>query len=669
MPSPKETIEQLKQKIRDYDYHYYILDNPIIPDSTYDTLFRELQALETQHPEYLTEDSPSQRFTTHIAEGFKSVVHHTPMLSLNNVFSEEELHAFMDRLANTLAQNANTLLFTCEPKLDGLAVNLIYESGKLKHAATRGDGTTGEDITHNCKTLPSIPLTLRTPHPPALLEVRGEVYMPLKGFEDYNEAARQKGEKTFANPRNAAAGSLRQLNPAITAKRPLAIYCYGIGEAKGITLPNSHFKQLELLKTLGFRVNPYIKQAHGFDGCLAYHNNMLAERDKLPYEIDGVVYKLDNISAQKQLGFVSRAPRFACAHKFPAVETMTELLAVDFQVGRTGALTPVARLAPVNVAGATVSNATLHNMDEITRKDIRIGDKVIVRRAGDVIPEVVGPVLAQRPAVTHTIHLPTHCPVCESHVVQEPGMAVARCSGGLFCLAQIKERIRHFASRKAMHIEGLGHAIVEQLVDSKLIHDVADLYTLSHASLAHLPGLGEKSAQNLLDALKQSKSTTFARFLYALGIREIGEVSARTLAQAFHTLDALMEATQETLLALEDIGPVCAEHITAFFAEPHNLKIIEKLLKAGIHWPAPKKETTSHLFSGKTCVLTGTLKSLDREEAKARLLALGAKVSGSVSAKTDYVIAGADPGSKYDKALALGVKILDEEAFLEMLGK
>lgn len=667
MSSPKQKIEQLKQKIRDYDYHYYVLDASLVTDSHYDTLFRELQQLETQYPEYCTPDSPTQRLSTTIATGFETVKHHLPMLSLNNVFEEEALMAFIDRIAKTLDTEPDRLTFTCEPKIDGLAVNLIYEQGHLKHAATRGDGEQGEDITHNCKTIPSIPLSLRTEHPPASIEVRGEVFMPIDGFEAYNKAARQQGEKPFANPRNAAAGSLRQLNPAITAKRPLAIYCYGIGETKGLTLPNSHFKQLELLKTLGFRVNPLIETAQGFQGCLVYYRKILEMRSQLAYEIDGVVYKLDNIVDQKQLGFVARAPRFACAHKFPAVEAMTKLLDVDFQVGRTGALTPVARLEPVYVAGVTVSNATLHNMDEIKRKDIRIGDTVMVRRAGDVIPEVIGPVLEQRPKHTKEITLPKDCPVCHAHVIQEENMAIARCSGGLACLAQLKEHIWHFASRKAMHIEGLGHALVEQLVDSGLLKDVASIYHLKQNELPQLPGLGEKSAQNILHAIEQSKSTTLPRFLYALGIREIGEVGARTLATAFRDINPLMDAQLEELIALPDIGPVCAEHVVNFFKEPHNRKVIERLIQAGIHWPTPEVRTIAHPFSGKTCVLTGTLQSLDREETKARLLEVGAKVSSSVSAKTDYVIVGADPGSKYDKALVLGVKILDEYGFLKML--
>jgi DNA ligase (NAD+) len=669
MNSIQERITHLKQTIHDYDYQYYVLNDPSVPDATYDALFRELTLLEEAHPAYRSEDSPTQRLTPTIATEFKTITHHEPMRSLNNVFDEHELQAFLNRLGTTLNMHPADLLFTCEPKLDGLAVNLIYENGLLKYAATRGDGEKGEDITQNCKTIPSIPLSLRSNHPPERIEIRGEVFMPLKGFETYNEQARLHAEKTFANPRNAAAGSLRQLNPLITAKRPLEIYCYGIGAHIGISLPDSHFEQLEVLKNLGCRVNPLIEQAKGMQGCLTYYATMLQRRNDLAYEIDGVVYKLDSMALQQQLGFVARAPRFACAHKFPALEASTTLLAVDFQVGRTGALTPVARLKPVSVAGVTVSNATLHNMDEIQRKDIRIGDEVVIRRAGDVIPEVVKPILDARPSHTEQITLPSHCPVCGALVVRESGMAVARCSGDLACAAQLKERIWHFSSRKALNIEGLGPSLIDQFVDLNLVHDVADLYALTHDMVATLPGLGDKSALNLLSSLEHSKSTTFARFLYGLGIREIGEVSARNLAQSFQTLDNLMQASFEDLTAVNDIGPVCAEHVLQFFAEPHNLKVISKLQSHGVHWPTPEVRTfePTHPFFGKTCVITGTLKQFSREDAKAKLLGLGAKITGSVSAKTDFLIMGEDPGSKYDKAVELGVQILDEASLLEKL--
>lgn len=665
----KEQIDKLKEQIRLYDYHYYVLDAPLVPDIEYDRCFRALQQLEAEYPEFLTEDSPTQRVSGSPADAFMPVTHRVPMLSLSNVFTNDELQAFMKRVKDKLDEPNQELLFTCEPKLDGLAVNITYEHGLLTHAATRGDGTTGENITANIKTISSVPLTLRTETPPSIIEIRGEVYMPKAGFEEYNDKARALGEKTFANPRNAAAGSLRQLNPAITAKRPLAIYCYGIGACEGYTLPNSHWQQLELLKSLGFRVSNETKQAVGFQGCLDYYQAMLKKRDQLPFEIDGVVYKIDSISLQQQLGFISRAPRFACAHKFPASEEMTKLVAVDFQVGRTGALTPVARLEPVSVGGVTVSNATLHNMDEIQRKDIRIGDMVIIRRAGDVIPEVVSVVLTQRPEHTKVIELPSKCPVCGSDVVREEDEAVARCVGGLFCKAQLKRMMWHFASRKAMHIDGLGSVLIEQLVDEGLVHHLPDLYELTLTTLANLPRMGEKSAHNLLDALQLSKNTTFNRFLYALGIREIGESGARVLAEHFSDISALRAATIDELMSLPDIGPVAASSVVHFFAQPHNIDVIERLMALGVHWPVTTKPkvSTDNPFYGKTVVLTGTLQSMGREDAKAKLLALGAKVSGSVSAKTNYVIAGAEAGSKLDKAMELGITILNEEEWLRMM--
>ncbi|QMT60693.1 NAD-dependent DNA ligase LigA [Legionella sp. PC997] len=665
----KEQIAELKNKIRKYDYHYYVLDEPLVPDAEYDRCFRELHDLETKHPALLTADSPTQRVGGAPVDAFMPVTHRQPMLSLSNVFTEEELQAFIKRVTEKLDEPIQQLVFTCEPKLDGLAVNLTYENGTLVSAATRGDGTTGENITANIKTIAAVPLVLRVSTPPRIIEIRGEVYMPKAGFEDYNKKAKEAGEKVFANPRNAAAGSLRQLNPAVTASRPLAIYCYGIGACEGYSLPNTHWEQLQLLKEFGFRVSLDTKKEIGIKGCLDYYHNILAKRDQLPFEIDGVVYKIDSIPLQQQLGFISRAPRFACAHKFPASEEMTQLLAVDFQVGRTGALTPVARLAPVNVAGVTVSNATLHNMDEIIRKDIRIGDSVIIRRAGDVIPEVVSVVLEKRPAHTKEIELPKTCPVCGSEVVREEGEAVARCVGGLFCKAQLKRMMWHFASRKAMYIEGLGAVLIEQLVDEGIVRHLPDLYRLDVNTLSNLPRMGEKSAKNLLDALEQSKKTTLSRFLYALGIREIGEASARMLAEHFGDIDAISKATEEELMNLQDMGPVGAFNVVHFFAQDHNRKVIEHLLALGVHWPKLEKKIVNkeHLLFGKTVVLTGTLSTMGREEAKTKLLALGAKVSGSVSAKTDYVIAGSEAGSKLDKANDLGIDVLDEEQFLEML--
>ncbi|MGQ3892638.1 NAD-dependent DNA ligase LigA [Legionella sp. CNM-4043-24] len=663
-------IEELRQKIRMYDYYYYVLDELLIPDAEYDRLFRQLQDLERQHPDFVTEDSPTQRVGGQPAGAFEPVQHRQAMLSLNNVFSTEELQAFIKRVADKIESREDGLLFTCEPKLDGLAVNLTYENGILKHAATRGDGTTGENISANIRTIASVPLKLLTDKAPELVEVRGEVYMPKAGFEAFNERARQNGDKLFANPRNAAAGSLRQLNPQITATRPLAIYCYGIGAYEGDSLPDSHYEQLQLLQAWGFRVSAESRQVRGLAGCLEYYESMLEKRSRLPYEIDGVVYKLDSLRLQDILGYVARAPRFACAHKFPASEEMTQVLAVDFQVGRTGAITPVARLKPVSVAGVTVSNATLHNMDEIERKGILIGDTVIIRRAGDVIPEVVSVILDKRPADAHPVVLPVHCPVCGADVVRTEAEAVARCTGGLFCAAQLKRMIWHFASRKAMAIDGLGQGIIDSLVENKRIRDVSDLYNQTVQSLADLPRMGLKSAENLIQALEQSKQTTFKRFLYALGIREIGEVSAGVLATEFRDISALKNASLEELMALKDIGPVGASYVVHFFAQAHNLEIVDKLLAYGIHWPVEERKVLDeqHPLFGKTVVITGTLASMARDEAKQRLEAAGAKVTGSVSAKTDYLLAGAEAGSKLDKAMQLGVSILSEEDFLNLVG-
>ena len=664
-----QKIEELRELIRTYDHHYYVLDEPLVPDIEYDRRFRELQVLEQENPQLVSPDSPTQRVSGTASETFMPVAHRQPMLSLANVFSEEELTAFIKRGLEKLDEPNQELIFTCEPKLDGLAVNITYENGFLIHAATRGDGMVGENITANIKTISSLPLKLRTKNPPAFIEVRGEVFIPKADFEAFNENARKAGEKVFANPRNAAAGSLRQLNPAVTASRPLAIYCYAIGAYEGEPLPDSHWEQLELLKEYGFRVSSESRLKTGIKGCLDYYQSMAERRASLPFEVDGVVYKIDAIHLQKELGYVSRAPRFACAHKFPASEEMTRLLAVDFQVGRTGALTPVARLEPVNVAGVTVSNATLHNLDEIARKDIRIGDTVIIRRAGDVIPEVVSVILEKRPAVTTAIELPEHCPVCGSDVIREEGEAVARCVGGLFCKAQLKRMMWHFASRKAMYIEGLGSGLIEAFVDAGLVRHLPDLYKLDIVTLANLERMGEKSATNLLASLEHSKKTTFNRFLYALGIREIGEASARTLAENFKDITAIQNATLEELMALNDIGPIVAEHVVHFFSQEHNLEVIAELLALGINWPQVEKKdlNKNHPLFGKTVVLTGTLKSLSRDEAKAKLLALGAKVSGSVSAKTDYVFAGTEAGSKLTKAQDLGVAILDEDQMIDLI--
>lgn len=663
-------LEAYRSSIRRYDYHYYVLDAPLIPDAEYDKIFAALQALEEAYPEYITPDSPTQRVGAPKEVAFQSVDHIHPMLSLSNVFSENDLLKFIKRISEGLGIPQDQIHFACEPKLDGLAVNLTYINGRLVSAATRGDGYVGEDITQNIKTISSIPLKLLTANYPDQLEVRGEVFMTKAGFESLNTKARAAGHKTFANPRNAAAGSLRQLDSSITASRPLSFYCYGVGfVSESFSWPDTHLTQLLWLKQAGFPVSNEIQMQTGLQGCVAYYQDMLLKRDHLPFEIDGVVYKIDSLLAQKQLGFIARAPRFACAHKFPAHEQSTTLLSVDFQVGRTGALTPVARLKPVIVAGVTVSNATLHNMDEITRKDIRIGDEVIVRRAGDVIPEVVSVILERRPANTQIITLPSHCPVCGAEVLLLPGEAVARCTGKLFCKAQIKREILHFASRKAMSIEGLGEAIIELLVDNQLVLQIPDIYQLNSEKLAVLPGMGQKSADNLVHAIAMSKQTTFSRFLYSLGIPHVGESSSRALAERFGNIDALKDASFEALTALQDVGPITAEAIIHFFAQNHNQRVIQSLLNIGIHWPSKVSQVvdTTHQFYGKTVVLTGSLRKMSRDEAKDKLQAVGARVSGSVSRKTDIVVVGEDPGSKYDKALSLGLKIITESELIAAL--
>lgn len=667
--SIEQELETLRTSLRNYDYHYYVLDQPLIPDAEYDRIFKQLQALEADYPELISPDSPTQRVGIRPQSAFEPIEHKQPMLSLSNVFDEEELFAFIKRIADKLEKAGHELLFIGEPKLDGLAVNLTYVNGMLTAAATRGDGLIGENILNNIKTIASVPLKLRGEHLPAYLEVRGEVYMPKAGFAAFNAKQEALGEKVFANPRNAAAGSLRQLDPAVTAARPLALYCYGTGACEGFTLPMTHLEQLSLLQELGFRTSTENAPCLGVEGCLAYYEAMLTKRDSLAYEMDGVVYKLNNIHWQRDLGFIARAPRFAWAHKFPALEELSEILSVDFQVGRTGALTPVARLKPVAVAGVIVSNATLHNMDEIERKNICVGDHVIIRRAGDVIPEVVAVVLEKRPPHVQPITLPQYCPVCGADVVRVEGEAVARCTGGLFCAAQLKRRIWHFASRKAMAIDGLGQVIIDQLVDLNFIADVADLYYLSLEKLQSLPRLGEKSAQNLINSLEKSKSTSLQRFIYALGIREVGEAGARLLAAHFSNIESLTTASYEFLMSLPDIGPVGASNIVHFFSQEHNQAIVKKLLAAGVHWPfiEIKEVDVNNPFYHKTVVLTGTLREMSRDQAKNRLESLGAKVAGSVSAKTDYVIAGTEAGSKLVKAQQLGLSILNELEFIQLL--
>jgi len=656
----------LRQQLHYHNHRYYVLDNPEIPDAEYDRLIRRLRELETENPELLTPDSPTQRVGGQALKSFEQLEHSIPMLSLDNAFSFEEMQDFEKRIKDRLKRDID-IKYAVEPKLDGLAISLRYENGVLVTAATRGDGRVGENVTQNVRTIASVPLKLLGDDIPETLEVRGEVFMPLEGFENLNRAATEQGRKAFANPRNAAAGSLRQLDSAITAKRPLSFYSYGIGQISSGQL-SSHSLMMQKLSEWGVPVSPELKVVNGDTGLSEIFQQLLDKRILLPYEIDGVVFKVDDYALQDELGFVSRAPRWAIAWKFPAQEEMTTVLDVEFQVGRTGAVTPVARLSPVFVGGVTVSNATLHNMDEVERKDVRVGDTVVIRRAGDVIPEVVNVVITRRPDITSPVRLPSSCPVCGSEVVRVEGESAARCSGGLFCAAQRKEAIKHFASRKAMDIDGLGDKIVDQLVEQEMIHNPADLYQLTLSQVAGLERMAEKSAGNLLAALEKSKQTSFHRFLYALGIREVGETTARNLAMTFVDLDSLMSASEEQLQAVPDIGPVVASQVKTFFEQPHNIEVLQDLLKAGIHWPQQENsQTEDDALSGMTFVLTGSL-SKPRSEYKETLLQRGAKVAGSVSKNTDYLVAGEKAGSKLDKAQQLGVKILDEEALLQLLG-
>jgi DNA ligase (NAD+) len=661
-------IETLRQKINEHNYRYYVLDDPIITDAEYDALYKKLKEIEIAHPELITLDSPTQRVGAKPLKAFAEVKHVVPMLSLDNAFSDEDVEAFDQRVKDRLKTHKE-IEYTCEPKLDGLAVSIIYKNGLLVKAATRGDGEAGEDITENIRTISMVPLHLRGDDFPALLEVRGEVYMSKKGFIELNAKSEKLGEKIFVNPRNAAAGSLRQLDSRITASRPLEIFCYGVGVVEGTTLPNTHAGMLDCLKKWGFRISSDTCVVKGVAGCLDYYRSIENKRDSLPFEIDGVVYKVNSIEDQAKLGFVSRAPRWAIAHKFPSEEVTTQVEEVEFQVGRTGAITPVARLKPVFVHGVTISNATLHNIDEIRRKDIHIGDTVIVRRAGDVIPEVVMALKDKRPLHAKKIYLPHKCPVCHSEIERVDEEAIARCSGGLFCPAQRKEAIKHFASRRAMDIEGLGDKLVDQLVDQAMIENPANLYMLTRDQLANLDRMGDKSAKNLIDALEKSKKTTLPRFIFALGIREVGEATAKNLAKHYGDLKPLFAATVEELQAIQDIGPVVAHHIATFFSEKHNQKVIDELLKAGIYWEKIHKASNELPLSGKTFVLTGTLKTLTRDAAKEKLESLGAKVAGSVSNKTYYVVVGEDAGSKLDKAKALGVSVMDEDEFIQFLQK
>lgn len=659
----------LRQALSEHNHHYYVLDEPTITDQAYDRLFRQLQRLEQEYPELIVPESPTQRVGSEPASYLETVTHEVAMLSLDNAFDETEMLAFDRRLRDKLELDT-VLAYCAEPKLDGLAVSLLYEAGELVRAATRGDGRSGENITANARTIPSIPLQLIGDDLPRRLEVRGEVYMEIAGFEALNRTQRESDGKVFANPRNAAAGSLRLLDSRITASRPLTFCSYGIGVYDGADLPQGQYEQMQYLRSIGIPISRQIELLDSIDACLGYHQRILEQRETLAFDIDGVVFKLDDSQQQRQAGFVSRAPRWAVAYKFPAQEVMTKLLDVDFQVGRTGALTPVARLEPVAVGGVMVSNATLHNMDEIERKDVRIGDIVIVRRAGDVIPEVVAPVVAQRKGKLRRPKMPQRCPVCDSEVMQQAGQAAYRCIGGLVCAAQRKEAIKHYASRKAMDIEGLGDKLVEQMVELELIDSVADLYHLSLEQVAGLERMAEKSAQNLLQALEQSKQTTLARFIYALGIREVGEATAEALANHYGDLIKLMDADTENLQQVEDVGPVVAENIRHFFDQEKNRDIVDQLIAAGINWPAIETAASQlgQSLSGKTFVITGTLDGYSRDQAASALKALGAKVSGSVSAKTSAVIAGEKPGSKVSKAETLGVEVLDQTGFEHLIG-
>lgn len=668
----QQKLTALKDTINTHNYRYYALDEPSIPDAEYDRLMRELQAIEAEHPELITSDSPSQKVGTAALTSFAEVAHEMPMLSLDNAMDAAEFAAFYQRLQERLKTTAEVEL-VCEPKLDGLAISLLYEQGVLVRAATRGDGQTGEDVTQNVRTIKNVPLRLQGNNVPERVEIRGEVYIPTKGFEALNQKAIEQGDKVFANPRNAAAGSLRQLNSAITATRPLEFCSYGMGiVSDDYALPATYSEILEQIKRWGVRINEQMRVTKNLAEAQQFYDDIGEKRDALPYEIDGAVFKVNRLDLQQALGFVARAPRWAVAYKYPAIEELTQLLGVDFQVGRTGALTPVARLKPVQVAGVIVSNATLHNMDEIERLNVRIGDSVIIRRAGDVIPKVVSVVLERRPEHTEEIILPSKCPVCDSLVERVEGEAIARCSGGLFCAAQRKEAIKHFASRTAMDIEGLGDKLVEQLVDENLIDNVADVFYLTKEQLSGLERMAEKSAQNILNALEKSKHTTLGRFIYALGIREVGVVTANQLASHFGFLQRIIDASVEQLLEVPDVGAIVAAYVRNFFLEPHNLSVIEQLQKAGVNWQEQEPVQTDDLpLSGQTAVITGTLveSGMSRGEAKERLEALGCKVAGSVSAKTSFVVAGEKAGSKLTKAQQLAVKVLDEAEFLQLLAE
>ena len=670
MESVQDKITELRTTLRHHEYLYHVLDAPDIPDAEYDRLMRELRALEEQHPDLITPDSPTQRVGAAPLTAFEQVRHEVPMLSLDNVFDEAGYLAFNKRVQDRL-KSSDEITFCCELKLDGLAVSLLYEDGLLVRAATRGDGTTGENITANVRTIRAIPLRLKGDNIPARLEVRGEVFMNQAGFEKLNEEARRTGGKVFANPRNAAAGSLRQLDPRITARRPLTFFCYGFGLVEGGELPYTHWERLQQFKAWGIPVSDRIRLSHSAEEVLAFYHQVERDRPQLGFDIDGVVIKVDSQELQERLGFVARAPRWAIAFKFPAQEQLTTVRDVEFQVGRTGAITPVARLEPVQVAGVMVSNATLHNADEIARLGLRIGDRVVIRRAGDVIPQVVNVVETERGDDTREVVFPAHCPVCGSDVERVEGEAVTRCTGGLICGAQRKEALKHFVSRRAMDVEGMGDKIIDQLVEKEYVKTPADLFRLSAGLLTGLDRMGPKSAQNVVDALNKAKATTLPRFLYALGIREVGEATAVNLANHFGSLEKIMDADLEALIAVQDVGKVVAAHVRNFMEEESNREVIRQLVEdIGIHWPAVTVVNAEELdspFAGKTVVLTGSLSMMSRDDAKERLAALGAKVSGSVSKKTDLVIAGEAAGSKLAKAQELGIEVIDEAEMIRLL--
>ena len=664
----KARVAQLHTQLHEYAQEYYKLDAPSVSDAQYDALFRELQVLEEKYPTLLSAESPTQRVGAPPSQGFEQVTHAHPMLSLGNAFSRDELNEFDRRARTRLEREEGAITYCAEPKLDGLAVSLRYENGVFVQGATRGDGRVGENVTDNLRTIEMIPLRLHTSNPPAVLEARGEVFMSAAAFTALNETMVASGKAAFVNPRNAAAGSLRQLDSRKTAQRRLSIYLYGMGELTGMAAPESQWQTLKTLEQLGLPVNPETRLCEGIDKCYDYYETLQQRRPQLGYDIDGIVFKVDSTTEQRELGFVARAPRWAIAQKFPAEEATTVLESVEFQVGRTGALTPVARLTPVFVGGVTVSNATLHNMDEIVRKDIRLGDTVIVRRAGDVIPEVARVVPEQRKKGARKIRLPDQCPICSSPVVTPEGEVKARCTGGLQCAAQQREAIKHFASRTAMDIDGLGNKLVEQLADENLISSVADLYSLTIEQLVSLPRMGEKSANNLLDAINASKETTLSRFIFALGIKDIGASGAVLLADRFGTLDALMNADEEALVSIDDIGPIAATSVRQFFANPHSRELVQTLVSQGIRFPEKEVAQVEATLEGCTYVLTGTLSIMSRDEAKAQLQLRGAKVTGSVSKKTTALFAGDAPGSKVTKAQSLGVPVHDEDALVKLLG-